>query len=139
MRNEVAGWSRACQVCALRRVGQAICPPLVPLPVEGAFDRVGVDVIQFTRSTTGNQYVVVFIDYLTKWVEAFPTKDQTALTIAKLLVEEVISRHGVPKELLSDRGAAFLSSLLKEIAQIMHLRSQHHGIPSAGRRVSRTV
>ena len=82
MRNEIAGWSRACQVCASRRVGQAIRPPLVPLPVEGAFDRVGVDVIQFARSTAGNQYVVVFIDYLTKWVEAFPTKDQTALTIA---------------------------------------------------------
>ena len=66
--------------------------------------------------------MVVFIDYLTKWVEAFPTKDQTALTIAKLLVEQVISRHGVPRELLSDRGAAFLSSLLKDISKIMGLR-----------------
>lgn len=60
-------------------------------------------------------YVVVFIDYLTKWVEAIPTKDQTALTIAKLLVEQVISRHGAPHELLCNRGAAFLLSLLKDV------------------------
>ena len=60
---------------------------------------------------------VVFIDYLTKWVEAFPTKDQTAYTIAKLLVEEVNSRHGGPTELLSDRCAAFLSTLIKDISQ----------------------
>ena len=122
MRSEVTRWCRACKVCASRRVGQSIRPALVPLPVGGAFDRVGVDVIQFIQSNAGNQYVVVFIDYLTKWVEAFPTKDQTALTIAQLLVEEVISRHGVPRELLSDRGAAFLSSLLKDVGRIMGLR-----------------
>ena len=59
---------------------------------------------------------------MTKWVEVFATQDQTALTIAQLLVTGVISRHGVPRELLSDRGAAFLSSLLREVCQIMGLR-----------------
>ena len=122
MRRDVANWCRACETCASRQVGRPIRPPLVPSPVAGAFDRVGVDVIQFVHSNSGNQYAVVFIDYLTKWVEVFPTKDQTALTIAQLLVTEVISRHGVPRELLSDRGAAFLSSLLKEVCQIMGLR-----------------
>ena len=78
--------------------------------------------VQFVRSDAGNQYAVVFIDYLTKWVEVFPTKDQTALNIARLLVEEVISRHGVPRELLSDRGAAFLSSLIQEVCKVMGLR-----------------
>ena len=103
-------------------MGKSIRPPLVPLPVEGAFVRVGVDVIQFVQAQAGNQYGVVFIDYLTKWVEAFPTKDQTALTIARLLVEHVVSRHGVPRELLSDRGAAFLSLLLRDVSKLMGLR-----------------
>ena len=71
------------------------------------------------RSNSGNQYAVVFIDYLTKWVETFP---HTALTIAQLLVEEVISRHGVPREVLSDLGAAFRSSLLKDMGQILGLK-----------------
>ena len=48
--------------------------------------------------------MLVFMDYLTKWPEVFPAPDQTALTIARLLVEQVISRHGVPRQLLSDRG-----------------------------------
>lgn len=39
-------------------------------------------------------YVEVFMDYLTKWPEVFVTRDQTVKTIAKLLVEEVISWHG---------------------------------------------
>ena len=105
--------------CATRRVGKPLRPPLVPLPVAGAFDRVGVDVIQFVRSESGNKYAIVFVDYLTKWVEVFPTADQTALTIARLFVEQIISRHGVPRELLSDRGANFLSSLLQEVCKVM--------------------
>ena len=45
--------------------------------------------------------------------------DQTAPTIAKLLVEEIVSRHGVPTEILSDRGKAFLSSLMKETVKLL--------------------
>ena len=52
-------------------------------------------------------------------MEVFPSVDQSALTIAHLLVEEIVSRHGVPKELLSDRGAAFLSKLMNEIYLLM--------------------
>ena len=36
------------------------------------------------------------------WLEVFATSDQSALTIARLLVEQVISRHGVPTELLTE-------------------------------------
>ena len=36
------------------------------------------------------------MDYITKWPEAFGVSDQVALTIAHLLVEQVISQHGFP-------------------------------------------
>ena len=87
--------------------------------MSGPFDRIGVDVVQFPKSARGNRYAIVFVDYLTKWVEVFPTPDQSALTIARLLIAEIISRHGVPRELLSDRGAAFLSKLLHELYRLM--------------------
>ena len=119
MRSDITKWCRACLVCATRQSGRSVRPPLVPIPVSGPFDRIGVDVVQFPVSAKGNKYAVVFVDYLTKWVEVFPTPDQTALTIAKLLVTEIISRHGVPRELLSDRGAAFLSKLLQEVYRLM--------------------
>ena len=65
------------------------------------------------------QYAVVSAYYLTKWVEVFATKDQTALTIGQLLVTEVISRHGVPRQLLSDRGSALLSSLIRDVCKLV--------------------
>ncbi len=106
-------------MCATRRVGRPVKPPLTPIPVGGPFDSMGVDVIRFPKSYLGNQYAVVFVDYLTKWPEVFPTEDQTALTIARLLVEKIIPRHGVPYELLSDRGAAFLSGLMMDVCELM--------------------
>ena len=44
--------------------------------------------------------------------------DQTTLIIAKLLVETFIPRQGVPTELLSDRGSAFLSRLMTDIYEL---------------------
>ena len=61
----------------------------------------------------------MFADYLTKWPEVFATSDQTVLTIAKLFVEQIVCCHGVPAQLLSDRGAAFLSRLLMEICELL--------------------
>ena len=82
----------------------------------------GVDVLQLPKSYDGNRYAVVFVDYLTKWPEVFATADQSALTIAKLLGEHVISRHGVPAEVLSDRGASFLSNLMQEVCRLMGIK-----------------
>ena len=65
--------------------------------------------LPLTSSYSGNWYLVVFLDYLTKWVEAYPVPDQQAETIARLLVENVGCRHGVPEE-LSDSN--FLSDLI---------------------------
>ena len=47
MRSEISKWSRACLTCATRQPGQAFKPPLTPIPVGGAFDRLGVDVYSF--------------------------------------------------------------------------------------------
>ena len=75
--------------------------------------------MQMPRTVRGNRYVIVFMDYLTKWVEAFAIPDQTALTVVRTLVEKVIPIHGVPKELLSDRGTNFLSNLATAIYQLI--------------------
>ena len=122
MRGDIIRWCQACLVCASRQVGQAVRPPLTPIPVAGPFDRVGVNVLHFPKSSAGNQYAVVFVDYLTKWPEVFATPDQSALTIAKLFVEEVVCRHGVPGQLLSDRGKAFLSQLMKEVCGVLGVK-----------------
>lgn len=119
MRADLTNWCRSCRRCASRSVGRPVRPPLTPIPVGGPFDRVGVDVLQLPKTSSGKRYAVVFMDYLTKWPEVFATADQTAPTIARLLVEEIVSRHGVPSQLLSDRGPSFLSRLVLEVCSVL--------------------
>jgi hypothetical protein len=79
-------------------------------------ERLGVDFIgPLPETKSGNKYILLFIDHFTKWVEAVPTSNQEATTVVEHLISEIICRHGTPKELLSDRGAQFLSELVKEI------------------------
>ena len=116
MRADVRKYCRACLVCASRTgQGQVLRPQLQPIPVGGPFHCVGVDVVQFPLTYEGNQYAIVFIDYLTKWPEVFASPDQKAETIARLLVEQIVVRHGVPEQLLSDHGPNFLSTVVQEV------------------------
>ena len=123
MRNDIHKFCQSCLVCSTRKGTRGTCKhPLQQIPVGGPFHRVGVDILQLPLTTKGNYYVVVFTDYLTKWPEAFAIPDQAAETIAKVLVKEVICRHGIPEELLSNGGAIFLSSLIQEIFELLGLR-----------------
>ena len=123
MRTDVRRFCRGCLNCASRKgPGRALCPPLQPIPVKGPFHRVGVDILQLPLTSSGNKYIVVFLDYLTKWVEAYAVPDQQAETIARLLVENIVCRHGVPEELLSDRGANFLSDLILHMCSLLGMK-----------------
>ncbi len=73
-----------------------IVGPVWFVPRGGSFDRVGVNILQLPLTLNGNQYALVFIDYLTKWVEVVAITDQKAETIAQMFVEYIICRHGAP-------------------------------------------
>ena len=123
MRGEIRKHCRSCLTCATRKgTGRATRPPLQPIPVGGPFHTIGVDILKLPQTYDGNQYVVVFLDYLTKWVEAFPIQDQKAETVARLLVEEVVCRYGAPERLLSDRGSNFMSELIAEVCRLLDIK-----------------
>ena len=123
MKNDEVTFCKACLVCATRKGGRkTFRPPLTPIPVGGPFHRVAVDILQLPLTANGNSYVAVFMDYLTKWPEAFAIPDQKAETIAKLFVENIVCRHGIPEELLSDRGANFLSGLIQETCRLLGVK-----------------
>ena len=95
MKNDVVTFCKACLVCATRKGGRkTFRPPLTPIPVGGPFHRVAVDILQLPLTANGNSYVAVFMDYLTKWPEAFAIPDQKAETIAKLFVENIVCVTG---------------------------------------------
>ena len=77
------------------------------------------DVIQLLQFHSGIQYVMAFMDYLTKWPEVFAGVGQSVATIAKCLVKNVVSRHGVPSWVLSDSWPYLLIGPEKEVEAVL--------------------
>ena len=114
---------RSCLTCAAYQgCGRRTKPPLQPIPVGAPFERIGVDILEMPQTLRGNRYIIVFMDYLTKWVEAYAVEDQTSETVARLLIDNIICRHGVPGSLLSDRGQNLLSNLILDICDLLGMK-----------------
>ena len=110
-RRDVEDYCRRCDSCTARKGPQGQSrAPLQQHRVGAPMDRVAVDVLgPLPRTSRRNRYVLVAIDYFTKWMEAYPLPDQEATTVAEALVQGMFSRFGTPSELHSDQGRNFES------------------------------
>ena len=87
-----------------------VSPALKPVKVEQQLmKQVGVDLIQLLKSN-GFKYDIVLIDYFSKWTEAEPLSNKTAVSVASFLYK-VICRHGCFKIQTNDQGREFVNSV----------------------------
>ena len=103
-----------CEKCQLNRP-QPYPEPTEnhPTKVEGPFVHLGLDIIgPLPKTRNNNQYIIVTVDYFTKWVEAEPTENITSSDIIKFLIN-VFARHGVPQVITTDNGVQFTSDMTK--------------------------
>ena len=86
MFSDIQHWSKSCSDCAMRKTPRnRHKAPLLPIPVQDAFDRVACDIIgPFPTTKSGNRYVLIFTEYLTEWVEGFPLPSIEAARIARI-------------------------------------------------------
>lgn len=87
---------RCCQICQLYKP-ETRKPPgkLQQTVVHGPWKMIGVDLMgPFPRSSHGNLYLLVFVDYYTRWVEMFPLRKATAESVSQILIREMLTRWG---------------------------------------------
>ena len=93
--------------------------PLHSLPVMSVpFQRVAMDIFRaLKRTKSGNKYVLVVMDYATKWPEAFPLKNTSTEMLLDCLVE-MTAKLGIHEEVLSDNGSNFVSKTMHQFCQL---------------------
>ncbi|GFN98527.1 Pol polyprotein [Plakobranchus ocellatus] len=66
-----------------------------------------MDFIKLEPASDGREDVLVLTDVFTKWTMAIPTRDQSAMSVTKVLIREWIPHYGVPRRLHSNQGKCF--------------------------------
>ena len=71
------------------------------------FDVWGIDFMGLFPSSFNNQYILVAVDYVSKWVEAVATPTNDSRVVKKFIKKNIFSRFGVPRAIISDEGSHF--------------------------------
>jgi hypothetical protein len=106
---ELKKYVQICDVCQCRGPSNRR-EELVPISVQGPFHRIGIDIKEpLPITSNGNRYIIVAMDYFTKWSEAIAIPNIKAETVTKFIYEQIICRYGVLQEILSDQGTSFIN------------------------------
>jgi hypothetical protein len=79
------------------------------------FETIAIDIASpFPRSDQGNQYLLIAMNYFTKWPEAYSIPSKETSTLVQALITN-FCRFGIPQEFHSDHGRNFESRFLQEV------------------------
>jgi len=111
----------------------------------GPFECVHVDFVGPLSKIDGKwQYVFTAIDAFSRWVHLIPVRDETAEAAAEALIQRVITVHGCPLMIVSDKGAPFISNLWTELGKMLNINmtranARHPQTNGAAERIHRTL
>ena len=122
MNDDIKQWVKQCMKCQQYNGSlKETIGPLQPIKATRPFEIVGMDILtDLPKTPRGNKHILVFTDYFTKWPEAFALPDMEAVTVAKIYVEYIILRHGVPNKIITDRGNTFIAAVFREVTELLN-------------------
>src|SRR6266540_3488264 len=117
MRKDIKEYAKTCFQCqqrgSMRQNNQKRT-----IPSTDIFERWGIDIVGLLPITRkGNRYIVVVMDYFSRWLEARPLKAANADTEATFLYKEIICRFEASRILQSDKGTHFINEVIQRLTK----------------------
>ncbi|XP_022897670.1 uncharacterized protein LOC111411362 [Olea europaea var. sylvestris] len=124
-------YCRSCGRCQkLGAIFRRNMMPLNSILVIEVFDCWGIDFMGSFQPSFGYLYIIVEIDYVSKWVDAAVCRANDNKMVVKFLTENVLSRFDTPRVIISDRGTHFCSrlfeALMKKYGVIYKIFTAYH-------------
>jgi hypothetical protein len=117
MIRDIEGYVKTCDSCQRRNkpIGKH---ELNSIEVKEPFYMIGIDIVgPLPRTVSGKKYIVVAMDYFTKWPEAKALEEANAKEVSIFIYEDIICRHGCPHKILTDRGSHFNNQMVRELME----------------------
>ena len=100
--------------------------PLKGIMVVQIFDVWGIDFMGPFPQSFGNLYILLAVDYVSKWVEAVACPRNDTNTVVSFLQKNILSRFGTPRTIISDGGSHFANKIFSKLMNrygIKHIKS----------------
>ena len=122
-------WVLSCKKC-LRdsRINSRINRPPLQNPNEhitAPEDAMQIDLVPGLPPSGGYENIVKAIDVFSRYLFAYPTANQDAKTVAKVIINVMTKHAHLPTTLISDKGTAFTSTVIKEVAGVLGITLKH--------------
>ncbi|CAF2775804.1 unnamed protein product [Rotaria sp. Silwood2] len=145
MKKDIFNYISACQSCQQFKYNNApTASPMQLHSVNEPWHTIGMDIMGPLPTTARQKrFLLVIVDYFTRWIELFPLKSITSIDITNILTNEIFSRYGLPKHIVSDNGPQFISNLFKNFCDALgikqNLTANYHPQSNMTERVNRTL
>ncbi|CAN6465319.1 unnamed protein product [Victoria cruziana] len=106
-------------------ISQRDSMPMTPILVVDVFDVWGIDFMGPFPPLFGHLYILVAVDYVSKWVEAVATRTNDHKVVLKFIKHNIFSRFRVPRAMISDGGKHFRNV---QVVALLRKYSVHHRI-----------
>lgn len=145
MRKDIFNYVAACPECQrFKYNNRPMANPMQLHEVIEPWHTIGIDIMgPFPVTSRQKRFLLVIVDYFTRWVEMFPMRTTTSEDISKILIDEVFARYGLPRYILSDNGPQFVSNVFDEFCQSFGIKrkftANYHPQSNMTERVNRTL
>ncbi|MCO5589230.1 hypothetical protein L7F22_043196 [Adiantum nelumboides] len=126
MHADVQHWCRSCHNCQVNGNKRLLYGPRQAVIANGPFEKWGIDAMgPLPRTANGKLYILVAIDYMTRWVEAQSVAKVNENTVSKFVYTHICCGFGTPLEIVSDNGPGFRRGLLTEVCEELKISHRH--------------
>ena len=122
-------WVMSCEQCIEEsRIDRKLTRPPLQNPNEhitAPEDAMQIYLVPELPPSGGYENIVAAMDVFSRYLFAYPTANQDAKTIAKVLINIMTKHAYLPTTLISDKGTAFMSHIIKEVAGVLGITLKH--------------
>ena len=145
MRKDVFKYVQQCLSCQQFKYNNfSTSSPMQLHIITKPWHTIGIDIMgPFPPTLRQKRFLLVIVDYFTRWIEIFALRQTTATDVVNILINEIFCRYGFPTYILSDNGPQFVAQLFQEICKSLgigrKLTANYHPQTNMTERVNRTL